>query len=353
MVYVCDEEEREVNRQAAPGSCPSCGGKVQAVDIEAKGLLCCFPICLSGPDESHKSFSAFSPPATAATPPSHLQPLPSSRLSSFIFSESPASAALNPSLTLSTSGPDESHKPLSAFSAFSPPATAASPPLRLPTSSSPLQPLIMNMKKGDSLIKKMACRMKIKFDKYWEQYSVILAMRAALDQRMKYKLLEFCYKKLDKSTYKEKLDAVNNKLYMLFEAYKVTSLTAKTSSTITTSRCENLVAMEASDDFDMDMKPYASLNILNFWKDNKHRFGELSLMACDVLSIPITIVASESTFSIGGSLLNKYMNCLLSSNVQVLICTRNWLSGFELDDKGDDGGVEDVHILVSTEFSEA
>nr|GMC55984.1 hypothetical protein Iba_scaffold706346CG0010 [Ipomoea batatas]GME10068.1 hypothetical protein Iba_scaffold9441CG0030 [Ipomoea batatas] len=85
----------------------------------------------SGPNEIHKSFSAFSPPAIAATPPSHLQPLPSSRLSIFSFSESPASAdssflALNPSLTLSTSGPDESHEPLSAFSAFLPPATPPS-----------------------------------------------------------------------------------------------------------------------------------------------------------------------------------------------------------------------------------
>nr|GMC60647.1 zinc finger BED domain-containing protein RICESLEEPER 2-like [Ipomoea batatas] len=36
--------------------------------------------------------------------------------------------------------------------------------------------LTMNMKSGDSVIKDMACRMKIKFDKYSEQYSVILAM---------------------------------------------------------------------------------------------------------------------------------------------------------------------------------
>nr|GMC66455.1 zinc finger BED domain-containing protein DAYSLEEPER-like [Ipomoea batatas] len=73
---------------------------------------------------------------------------------------------------------------------------------------------------------------------------------------MKFKLLECCYKKLDGSTYQEKLDVVKNKLYKLFEAYKATSLTATTSSTASTSQCENVVAMEASDDFDDEFLDY-------------------------------------------------------------------------------------------------
>ncbi|XLS85754.1 hypothetical protein HN51_035920 [Arachis hypogaea] len=34
FVYVCDEGEKELGRQQAPGSCPYCGGKVEAMDVE-------------------------------------------------------------------------------------------------------------------------------------------------------------------------------------------------------------------------------------------------------------------------------------------------------------------------------
>ncbi|KAK3031960.1 hypothetical protein RJ639_037121 [Escallonia herrerae] len=36
MAPLCGEEERELGRQQAPGSCPYCGGKVQAVDVQGR-----------------------------------------------------------------------------------------------------------------------------------------------------------------------------------------------------------------------------------------------------------------------------------------------------------------------------
>ncbi|OAY52084.1 hypothetical protein MANES_04G056300v8 [Manihot esculenta] len=40
----CDEEDIELGRQQAPGSCPHCGGKVQVMDVERKWSFCFLPI---------------------------------------------------------------------------------------------------------------------------------------------------------------------------------------------------------------------------------------------------------------------------------------------------------------------
>jgi len=75
-------------------------------------------------------------------------------------------------------------------------------------------------------------------------------------------------------------------------------------------------------------KAFRNLDVLSYWKENQHRFGNLASMVHDILSIPITTVAFESAFSIRARVSSPYMNWLLPKNFQTLLCTHNWLRGF-------------------------
>jgi hypothetical protein len=69
-------------------------------------------------------------------------------------------------------------------------------------------------------------------------------------------------------------------------------------------------------------------NVLQYWKRDNQGYDILARMARDVLSIPIIAVASESAFSHGSCILNKYRSCVVSKNMEALECSHNWLFGF-------------------------
>ncbi|KAG7029748.1 hypothetical protein SDJN02_08090, partial [Cucurbita argyrosperma subsp. argyrosperma] len=44
LVFVCDEDQRVLSRQPAPGACPFCGGMIQATDVESQWRFCFLPL---------------------------------------------------------------------------------------------------------------------------------------------------------------------------------------------------------------------------------------------------------------------------------------------------------------------
>ncbi|RZC87769.1 hypothetical protein C5167_028222, partial [Papaver somniferum] len=93
-----------------------------------------------------------------------------------------------------------------------------------------------------------------------------------------------------------------------------------------------------------DNKNGSKFDILTWWKSNAARFDILSLIARDILAIPVSLVASESAFSTGKRILGHFRSSLKPRTVEALILLQNWLrtpidmdpSTFGAEEKEDD-----------------
>lgn len=68
-----------------------------------------------------------------------------------------------------------------------------------------------------------------------------------------------------------------------------------------------------------------SFSALDWWKSNNTKYKILSRMTADVLVVPISTLASESTFSAGGRVIDEYRSRLNDDSIEALICGGDWL----------------------------
>ncbi|GAB4833632.1 hypothetical protein Ancab_039952 [Ancistrocladus abbreviatus] len=208
----------------------------------------------------------------------------------------------------------------------------------------------------------MASKMMEKFESYWgnpEKINMLMFIAVVLDPRYKYEYVEFGIHQIYEA---EKAKIVNAKLKKalcgLFEEYKdlntqVDELLhncsqSKSSNLITAlnalpekrksmmhERFKNYKAKFASEVRKTELDRYLeerveghddeNFDILIFWKNSVNKYPILSLMARDVLAIPISTAASKLAFSTGGRVLDPFRSSLTPRIVEALICVQDWL----------------------------
>ncbi|KAK1562265.1 hypothetical protein Q3G72_009084 [Acer saccharum] len=214
--------------------------------------------------------------------------------------------------------------------------------------------LKQNLDSDDPFFKEMSNQMYSKFQKYWADFSTILAIGIILDPRYKMEFIQFVYDRLYGAE-SEQFEVVKMKLSALFNEYVTSSTRRSTIRSSPASLPTTSSELQPVDDLDLVLKDFDSnlsgdtfstqrtqldlyleerrlersmdLNILDFWKGNQPRYPELAAMARDVLSIPISTVASESTFSISGRVLDQFRSSLSSNVAQAIVCSRDWIFG--------------------------
>ncbi|GFY87252.1 hypothetical protein Acr_05g0008910 [Actinidia rufa] len=216
------------------------------------------------------------------------------------------------------------------------------------------------IKNYDPLLSKMALNMQKKFDKYWgwnggknDNINFLVYVAVVLDSRFKLRWVKFC---LDKSKGVEVGEAmeklVKSKLNELYDAYakesevRVEAPIAASAPTVVVDDdldvrsslynefdtfCDQEFFSACSSEVDKylvelsERKENPSFDTLLWWKTNSNKYPILAQIACDVLSLPMSTVASESAFSTGGRILDPFRSSLSPSIVETLVCTQNWL----------------------------
>ncbi|KAL2895737.1 Zinc finger BED domain-containing protein RICESLEEPER 2 [Bienertia sinuspersici] len=186
-------------------------------------------------------------------------------------------------------------------------------------------------KSSDEFVRDMVKNMKERFDKYWGECNLIMAIGGILDPRVKMQVVDITFPQMFPSELvRGNILKVRDTLYELFDEYK----SLYSSSTEVSGECDDGTSNDNEESLpgmsrvlEVVKSEYieeGKFDILKWWKQKSGKYRILSKIAADVLAIPITTVASEATFSAGSRVIDPYRASLLPETVQMLICTGDW-----------------------------
>ncbi|CAN6281523.1 unnamed protein product [Urochloa humidicola] len=213
----------------------------------------------------------------------------------------------------------------------------------------------------DPIFSCIAKDMHERFDKYWKDCSLVLAVAVVMDPRFKMKLVEFSYSKIYGAEAEKYVKVVNDSLHELYKDYVAQPLPlnpayaeqGEANNVAANANATQGNPPSTSDgllDFDMYLSEIQSnqpakceleqyleesltpripeFDILNWWKLNTLKFPTLSKMARDILAIPMSMVSSGSSIfsaGTGNRMLDDYRSSLRPEIVEALVCAKDWL----------------------------
>ncbi|KAA8540506.1 hypothetical protein F0562_024575 [Nyssa sinensis] len=208
----------------------------------------------------------------------------------------------------------------------------------------------------DPFISNLIKPLHAKFDKYWKDTSLVLAIAVVMDPRFKMKLVEFSFSKIYGEDAETWIKIVEEGVHELFLEYIVQSLPPPTfvgegnevfAKTEMHQEGTLLSADDGLSDFDVYISEITSsqqmkseldqyleesilprvqdFDVLGWWKLNRLKYPTLSKMASDVLSIPVSTVAPDSVFDTVSKKMDSYQSMLRPLMLEALICAKDWL----------------------------
>ncbi|XP_072087004.1 zinc finger BED domain-containing protein RICESLEEPER 2-like [Arachis hypogaea] len=210
----------------------------------------------------------------------------------------------------------------------------------------------------NEIIEMMATSMITKFEKYWGVINTVMAIGTLLDPRYKMYLLNFFFRKiygeteacvvigqvkrvvqdlvLEYATKGRERDQAAQldippppSIPLSSKGRKFSHEDWQADFAAHVSEESAFIDTKSELDYYLEERPVPQnehdFDILNWWKSNGAKFPTLQAIARDFLAIPISTVASESSFSTGGRFVTPHRSRLRPDTLEALMCNQDWL----------------------------
>ena len=184
-----------------------------------------------------------------------------------------------------------------------------------------------------------------KFDKYWSGCHIVMVVATVLDPRYKINILEFYFPIMYGSKALSEIGKIRQICYDFLSEYqsnsKIGEKTLESSSSIFDTDYDEQDPLSHYDLFvhstikesgvksELDYylgKPVlpriSDFDVLGSWKTNRIKYPTLQKIVRDIYAIPISTVASKSTFSTSGRMVSKHHSRLHPHILEALMCTQ-------------------------------
>lgn len=208
-------------------------------------------------------------------------------------------------------------------------------------------------KNPDDYISPLAFKMRSKFEEYWQRCSLGLAVAAVLDPQFKMKLVEYCYAQIFGSGAPGRISDVSECVKQLYDEHSISlasldqGLTWQVggSSRLPSSGRDSRDRLTGFDTYlqettqnegsKSDLDKYLEeplfprnapgFNVLNWWRVHTPRYPILSMMARNVLGMPMSKASLDSASNTGGRVLDRDWSSLKPATIQALMCAQDWI----------------------------
>ncbi|KAK9986183.1 hypothetical protein SO802_031134 [Lithocarpus litseifolius] len=198
---------------------------------------------------------------------------------------------------------------------------------------------------ANDIIRSTAFKMLEKFDCYWNVIHGVMAVATILDLRYNIELLEYYFLIIYGDVADNEIQRVRDICYEMIRDYssgrmgregtrgpcvgedpQVDDSLMDFERYLSQKKRDVNIKLELDHYLADDLMPRTvDFDILAWWKSNGPKYPTLQRIARDILAIPMSTVASESSISTSGRLLSPHCSKLHQKTVEALICVQNWL----------------------------